>query len=178
MVALALAAGLTPIAAASAAPVHSSASALAPYCGITWGSQEKAADNGATTPMLTNIRAGRQNCYDRLVFDVRGGNVNQYRVQYVTTMTGTGGWVVPLRGGAKLSIMLFAGDYDIGGVPTYKCTNCADVVNVSDYPTFRQVTWAGSYRNSTLVGLGVRARLPFRVFTLPGRLVIDVAHHW
>jgi hypothetical protein len=33
------------------------------------------------------------------------------------------------------------------------------------------------------LGLGVRARLPFRVFTLDGpgsmsRLVIDVAHHW
>jgi len=32
------------------------------------------------------------------------------------------------------------------------------------------------------MGLGVRARLPFRVFTLTdattSRLVIDVAHHW
>jgi len=39
------------------------------------------------------------------------------------------------------------------------------------------VTW------QTTIGLGARARLPFRVFTLSGpgqgsRLVIDVAHRW
>jgi hypothetical protein len=57
---------------------------------------------------------------------------------------------------------------------------------VSGYPTFRQVAWAGSYEGSTTMALGVRARLPFRVFPLPGtpqsddgpRLVIDVAHAW
>jgi hypothetical protein len=176
MAALAMAAGLTPIAAASAAPAHSPTSAIAPYCGITWGSQEKV-DEATTVPVLTNIRAGRQPCYDRLVFDVRGGNVTGYRVLYVAAVTGTSDWIVPLRGGAKLSIMLIASDYS-AGKPTYKCTNCAELVNVSGYPTFRQVAWAGSYRSSTLVGLGVRARLPFRVFTLPGRLVVDVAHHW
>lgn len=79
-----------------------------------------------------------------------------------------------MRGGAKLSINLSAA-YDQSG---YRCANCAEAVNVSGYSTFRQVTWAGAYRHSTLIGLGVRALLPFRVFTLPGRLVIDVAHRW
>jgi hypothetical protein len=42
---------------------------------------------------------------------------------------------------------------------------------------------AGSFEGQTTIGLGVRARLPFRVFTLDGpgngsRIVIDVAHHW
>ena len=45
------------------------------------------------------------------------------------------------------------------------------------YQTFRQVAWAGSFEGATTVGLGVRARLPFRVHTLPDRIVIDVAHH-
>ena len=49
---------------------------------------------------------------------------------------------------------------------------------MSGYRTFRQVAWADSRRHYTYFGLGVRARLPFRVFTLPGRLVIDVAHRW
>ncbi|MDQ1596268.1 MAG: hypothetical protein QOH40_2824, partial [Arthrobacter pascens] len=40
-----------------------------------------------------------------------------------------------------------------------------------------------SFEGYTTLGLGVRARLPFKVFTLAGpgsgsRLVIDVAHHW
>jgi hypothetical protein len=40
------------------------------------------------------------------------------------------------------------------------------------------VAWAGSFEGQSTIGLGVRARLPFRVLQLPGRLVIDVAHHW
>ncbi len=40
-----------------------------------------------------------------------------------------------------------------------------------------------SYVGSTNFKLGVRARLPFRTFVLPGpgsgsRLVVDVAHRW
>lgn len=176
--ALAVTAGLAPIATASASPVRSPSSTLAPYCGITWGSQQKATTSTTTPPILTNIRAGRHDCYDRLVFDVRGGNVAEYQVRYVATMTDNGGWVIPLRGGAKLSVMLMASVHDNTGGPTYQCTNCAELVDVTGYPTFRQVAWAGSYRNATMVGLGVRAHLPFRVFTLPGRLVIDVAHRW
>ncbi len=55
-------------------------------------------------------------------------------------------------------------------------------MNVAGYPTFRQVAWAGSFEGQTTLGLGVRARLPFRVFTIQdattSRLVIDVANHW
>lgn len=54
------------------------------------------------------------------------------------------------------------------------------------FRTFRQVAWAGSFEGLTTVGLGVRARLPFRVFALSGipgpaqgaRVVIDVVHRW
>ena len=54
---------------------------------------------------------------------------------------------------------------------------------MTGYRTFRQVAWAGSFEGRTTVGLGVRAWLPFRVFTLTGpdsgsRLVIDIAHTW
>ena len=50
--------------------------------------------------------------------------------------------------------------------------------NVAGYPTFRQVAWGGSFEGYTTVGLGVRTRLPFRVFRSTNHLVIDVAHHW
>lgn len=168
--ALAVTAGLAPVA-ASATP--------APYCGITWGSQQKTVMNSPTAPVLANVRAGRHACHDRLVFDVRGANVTGYQVGYVPAVTWSASTeVVPLRGGAKLSVLLMASNYDVTGAPAYRCTNCADIVDVSGYPTFRQVAWAGSYRGSSKVGLGVRAQLPFRVFTLPGRLVVDVAHRW
>lgn len=59
----------------------------------------------------------------------------------------------------------------------------AELVNVSGWRTFRQAALGDSYGGTTTIGLGVRARLPFRVFTLAGpgehsRLVIDVAHKW
>ncbi len=64
------------------------------------------------------------------------------------------------------------------GQSTYRPANRAELVNVTGYRTFRQVAWAGSFEGESTVGLGTRARLPFRVFTLPGHLVVDVAHAW
>ena len=61
--------------------------------------------------------------------------------------------------------------------------NPCELANVAGYQTFRQVAYAGSFEGQTTLGLGVRARLPFRVFILAGpgdgsRLVVDVAHRW
>jgi hypothetical protein len=50
--------------------------------------------------------------------------------------------------------------------------------NVAGYTTFRQVGWGGSFEGYSTVGLGVRARLPFRVFRNGSDLVVDVAHRW
>lgn len=159
------------------------APAAAPYCGITWGSQPKQ----ATAPgggELAGVRAGRHACYDRLVLDVRGGQARTYWVSYVDQVRTDGaGMVVPLRGGAKLSVTVAVPAYDAAGRPTYRPANRAELANVAGYRTFRQVAWAGSFEGNSTVGLGVRARLPFRVLTLAGpgtgsRLVIDVAHRW
>lgn len=149
----------------------------APYCGITWGSLAKSAAPTVTGEM-TDLRAGRHDCYDRLVFDFTGDN-SGYLVQYVDQVYEDGsGRLVPLRGGAKLRIIVNSPAYDQWGNPTYTFANRSELVNVAGYQTFRQVAWAGSFEGQTTVGLGVRAQLPFRVFTLPNKLVIDVAHLW
>src|ERR1700741_312892 len=179
VIALALAAGLAPVAAASATSGGASASAAAPYCGISWGSQPNTSpsDETPSQPGFRNIRAGRHACFDRLVFDFRG-NVEAYNARYVTTVyRSMSGEVVPLRGGAKLLISFYATQRPAAG-GIYQCTNCTELVNVAGYRTFRQASWAGNYRSSPNIGLGLRARLPFRVFQLPNRLVIDVAHRW
>ena len=52
---------------------------------------------------------------------------------------------------------------------------------MAGYSTLRAVEYGGSFEGYTTIGLGVRARLPMRVFTLPGPgngFVVDVAHHW
>jgi hypothetical protein len=156
--------------------------AAAPYCGIRWGSTAKNAASTATAP-LTGVRAGRHPCFDRLVFDLRG-KVNGYRVSYVSAVTeDASGRPVPLRGGARLLVVVGAPAYDAAYRPTYLPKNRREVVAVTGWSTFRQVAFAGSFEGQTSFGLGVRARLPFRVFTLAGpgagsRIVVDVAHRW
>ncbi|MGH9252562.1 MAG: AMIN-like domain-containing (lipo)protein [Acidimicrobiales bacterium] len=153
-----------------------------PYCGIRWGSLPEIHDE-MSSASLVNVRAGRHPCFDRLVLDLRG-RADGYRVEYVSTVRSDGsGQVVPLRGGAKLQVVALAPAYDDSGNSTYRPANQNELVNVAGWSTFRQVASAGSFEGQTTMGLGVRARLPFRVFTLDGpgngsRIVIDVAHHW
>lgn len=152
------------------------------FCGISWGSLPKSAASTAVSPM-TNVRGGQHQCFDRLVLDFPG-TTNGYHVRYVTQVTQDGsGHVVPVRGGAKLQITAAGPSYDDNGDSTYNPPNSRELVNVAGWQTFRQVAWAGSFEGNTDLGLGVRARLPFRVLYLDGpgggsRLVIDVAHRW
>jgi hypothetical protein len=162
--------------------------ATRPYCGLTWGSLPKA-QSAADAEMVTDVRAGRHACFDRLVVDLGGQDVSfgSYDVRYVpVVLEDARGTAVPVRGAADLQIALRAATYDQYGNATFAPGDGQEVVDVSGYSTFRQVAWAGSFEGYTTMALGVRARLPFRVFTLPGtaqsdhtpRLVIDVAHSW
>ncbi len=161
-----------------------SASAAEPYCGIAWGSLPKQAPQTPRVPgTVVDVRAGRHSCFDRLVVDV-DGRAYDYWVQYVDQVRIDGsGTVVPLEGGAKLHVGGGAGAFDMNADPTFAPADASHVVDVTGYRTFRQVAWAGAMEGRTTVGLGVRARLPFRVFVLEGpgsgsRLVVDVAHRW
>jgi hypothetical protein len=105
-------------------------------------------------------------------------------VQYVPQVVQDGsGDVIPLRGGAFLQVTVNAPDYDGGGDSASGWVSGQEIANVAGFTTFRQVKSAGGFEGYTSVGLGVRARLPFRVLRLDGpgnasRLVIDVAHRW
>ena len=116
---LALVACLGLTTAASAASASASTS-TAPYCGLYWGSLAKEAGNGGATS-LAGVRTGRHDCYDRLVLDLNGGPAAAYHVEYVDAVYEDGsGKLVPLRGGARLSIVVYAPSYDIvSGRPTY-----------------------------------------------------------
>lgn len=159
------------------------ASATTSYCGLAWGSLMKrdAAMSGA---VVTNIRTGQHYCFDRLVVDLGSGPHPGYTVRYVPEVVQDGsGFPVPVRGNARLQVTVNAPSYDSNGNSTYTPANRSELANVAGYQTFRQVASAGSYEGYSTFGLGVRARLPFRVFTLDGpgegsRLVVDVAHFW
>jgi hypothetical protein len=113
------------------------------------------------------------------------GPVAGYTAQYVPRVVQDGsGFTIPLQGRAFLQVTVNAPSYDgETGTVTYSPSAKAELSNVTGYQSFRQVAYAGSFEGYTSIGLGVRARLPFRVFTLDGpgsgsRLVVDVAHFW
>jgi hypothetical protein len=152
-------------------------------CNISWGSLEKAAPQ-YTQATVDDVRAGRHDCYDRLVIDLGQGVQTGYLVRYVPQFTQDfSGEPIPLRGAADLEVIVHAPSYDDDYNPTWDPPNRLEAVNVTGFDTFRQVVDSVSWEGQTQIGLGVRARLPFRVFVLTGpgagsRLVIDVADHW
>ena len=155
----------------------------APYCGITWGSNTEGVLDGMGAQII-DVRAGQHDCFDRLVIDF-AGKVDSFNVGYVPEVYGEGnGLRVPLRGGAKLQVHVLGSPYDIETwEPTFDPPDPRELVDVTGWQTFRQIAVAGSFEGYTNFGVGVRARLPFRVQILDGpgagsRIVVDVAHRW
>ncbi len=134
-------------------------------CSTPWGSTPKAVSN-SIHGNLAAVRAGHHACFDRVVLDDSRAT-SGYRVSYVRAVHDQGrGAVVPLRGGAFLEVV----DQSAAGRLA--------MPSVAGFPTLRQVASGGSFEGYTTVGVGVRARLPFRVFRSGTHLVVDVAHHW
>jgi hypothetical protein len=150
-------------------------------CPVGWGSlsERSEATSGAS---ITNVRAGRHRCFDRLVLEVDGAELG-YRVRYVRRLRQDGsGALVRVEGGAILRVVALGPAYDDDGTATVD-PDVLDDPDFTRYRTFRDLAWAGSFEGQTTLGIGVRGRLPFRVFTLDGpgggsRLVVDVAHRW
>ena len=173
---LVVAAVLGSVVAVSAAPARAS-------CAVTWGSLPR--DRGTLGPAaLLDARAGQHDCYDRVVFEL-DGPPDGYHVGYARHVFGQGrGEPLNIAGGAQLDVVLLANDHDIRtGVQTYPHRVGDHVAGVAGDRTLRDVVYGGSFEGYTTFGVGVRARLPFRVFTLAGpdshsRVVLDVAHRW
>jgi hypothetical protein len=173
---------------AAAAATGTAAAASAPFCGITWGSLPKTGGDLTPAPLL-DVRTGQHPCYDRVVFDfgpsLFGGGASGYNVRYTDTVVTQGqGQALDVAGGAKLDVTLLEPANDVAtGAVTFPHGAGEHVANVAGYRTLRDVVYGGSFEGYTTFGVGVRARLPFRVFTLAGpggqsRIVLDVAHRW
>ena len=162
-----------------------STASAAPYCGIRWGSLDKdVSDVPAPRDRLdpqtgaVNVRAGQHPCYDRLVIDI-GARGYTASSGYTNQLRGGGsGLPLQVRGGAFLNIVI----HDVTTPGSYTLAN-PKPLSTAGFRTFREVVVTEDFEAVAAFGLGVRARLPFRMFILPGpgagsRLVIDVAHRW
>lgn len=145
--------------------------ATAATCPTGWGSLAKELAPLGQAP-VTGVRVGTDACWDRVVFDLNGPAAG-YSVRYVDVVYSEGqGAPLYVPGGARLSVNLH---HPAGSLP-YGVNQKA--ANVDGFPVLRSVTYGGSFEGHTQYGVGVRARLPFRVFTLDKRIVVDVARSW
>ena len=171
---------------APVATVATASPAAATVCETSWGSLTKHRAPH-TSKQITDVRSGRHACFDRLVIELNGDGLGRpgYHVRYVRHVISDGsGLRVPLRGAANIQIIINARAHDDAGNATYEPARPRELVDVDGYQTFRQVAWAGDFEGQSTIGLGVRARLPMRVFVLHDtaddsyRVVVDVAHRW
>ncbi|MFR9796895.1 hypothetical protein ACL02U_13455 [Streptomyces sp. MS06] len=171
------------VGAAPAAAFPVSAAPAGSVCPTAWGSLAKSR-TAATTRPVQDVRTGRHSCFDRMVMDVPGVEAADlgYSVRYVDQLRQDGsGRVVPVAGGAVIEVRITAPAYDPAtGAPVYpgQAGQPLPGVDLTGYHTFREAVFGGSFEGETQIGLGVRARLPFRVTRLDGHLVVDVAHRW
>lgn len=148
---------------------------------VAWGSGAKRAVR-LSPAEIRRVRAGSHRCFDRMVVDLRSGPAAGWHVRYhEVTRPGVGG-AISLRGNADLEVVALAPAYGSTGTSIFRPADRAEVVDVSGFRTFRQIAYAGSFEGETTFGIGVRSRLPFRVFAVSGpsgtKLVVDVAHRW
>src|SRR4249920_1943876 len=146
----------------------------------TWGSLPRSAP-GMSPGFIDRVRIGQGPCADRIVFDVVGPTPG-WTVQYVSQIVeDASGKVLPVRGAAFLRIVVRANAHNI---TTGALTLSRSLPQPTGFRTFQSLVFAGDFEGLTTVGIGVRARLPFRTFSLPGllpghnRVVVDVAHTW
>jgi hypothetical protein len=161
---------------ATAAPRAAAAPAMS--CSAHWGTNAKHRGSNMITvaTRVRAVRAGKHGCFDRLVIDLSGGKLAPFSARYVKHIVADpSGKVLKVRGRAKILIVVR------GPAGRHYHANAVNLADVSGFKSFRQVRGAGSFERVTSIGLGVRAKLPFRVSEIGSsqsgwRIVIDVAH--
>lgn len=144
--------------------------------------------NARSSPSMSRdalylVRTGRHDCFDRVVFDLNGMAEAGFAVSYVPVVTSDPkGDPLPVPGGAALEVVVRApalGTDDSGRM----LANTGDeLVTTPGWPALRAVRFAGSFEGVSTFAVGVRATLPFRVFTQVGsqdrirHVVLDIGH--
>ena len=140
----------------------------------TTGIAERKSQAGAA--VLRAVRAGRQEGFDRIVFEFGGDAAPGYHVSYIDRPVRAcgSGEVVPMPGDGWLEIrMQPAQAHTDAGQPTV-----TERTRTLDLPNLRRLTMTCDFEaDVTWVG-GVLSPNDFRVLSLrnPARLVVDIRH--
>ena len=125
---------------------------------------------------VVDVRTGRHDGYDRVVFELDGDGTPGWSVQYDDNPATQGeGAPVDVEGAVTLAVTIMGVGYPSDtGVQEY----CGPRTLTPALPVVREVQLGGVFEGYYDAFVGVAQERPFRVFRLedPARVVLDVAH--
>jgi hypothetical protein len=128
---------------------------------------------GAST--VTEIRIGRHEGFDRVVFELDGAGTPGWDVRYVDVPASQGsGEPIDVAGAAALQVTLTGiGLPDDTGVEEWAGPN---PLSISETETVTEVAWDATFEGQSVAFVGTTAQAPFRVYPLedPVRVVVEV----
>jgi hypothetical protein len=153
-----------------------------------WGSGPRQQLVLSSAPLYL-VRVGRHDCYERVVVDLNGPDAVGYAVRYVPVVREDGsGTPRPVAGKAALELVVGAPALGLddqghqpGNVLAEPGADFFTAGQLAGWRSLREVRYAGSFEGQTTIAVGVRERVPFRVFTVLDardqirRVVLDVA---
>ncbi|RFU23204.1 AMIN-like domain-containing (lipo)protein [Geodermatophilus marinus] len=139
-------------------------------------SPDTAEASGDALVTVTGIRAGRQEGYDRVVFEVEGTGTPGWDVRYVDEAASQGsGEPVEVAGDAVLQVTLTGVGYPYDtGVEEWAGP---DPLPGSGTTVVTEVAWDATFEGTSVAFVGASAQVPFRVYALEGptRVVVELA---
>ena len=133
------------------------------------------ADPSGGTSTVTEIRIGRHEGFDRVVFELDGTGTPGWDVRYVDDPASQGsGDPVDVEGTEALQVTLTGiGLPHDTGVDEWAGPN---PLAISETETVTEVVWDASFEGQSVAFVGTTAEAPFRVFLLedPVRVVLEV----
>lgn len=129
--------------------------------------------------LLTDVRVGEHEGFDRIVFEFAGNTVPSYRVAPADPpLTASGsGREVEVEGDSFLEVAFSgASGVDLSGGQPVETYTGPDRVDGDDTRTVTQVVQLGDFEGELRWVVGLSQQMPFSVGTLsgPARLVVDV----
>jgi hypothetical protein len=125
---------------------------------------------------VTDIRIGRHDGFDRVVFETDGTGTPGWDVRYVDAANSQGsGDDIQVDGGAILQVTINGVGLPADtGVEEY---SGPDRLSSGDAQVVTEVVWDSTFEGTSVAFAGVTEKTPFRVYLLegPARVVLEVA---
>jgi len=136
---------------------------------------DTAEQSSGASVTVTDIRLGRHDGFDRVVFEIGGEGTPGWDVRYVDEAASQGsGDPVEVAGDALLQVTLTGAGYPYDtGLAEY----AGGPTTAAGTEVVTEVVFDATYEGTTVAFVGTAARTPFRVYALenPARVVVEVA---